>query len=149
MDNKERLKRDLINIIKDLGFDSSLGEAVALNLGSEKTMSRMIGYLLNVRPKSEELIVDEMLAIMEDRKRWIAKKEAEYSNDKYNELFDKATDISQKYLVGSQMWYVGALVPTLVVFGVMCIVTILLTRKSFKMFTPNIAYAISKGRKRR
>ena len=69
--------------------------------------------------------------------------------DKYNELFDKATDISQKYLVGSQMWYVGALVPTLVVFGVMCIVTILLTRKSFKMFTPNIAYAISKGRKRR
>ena len=54
MDNKERLKRDLINIIKDLGFDSSLGEAVALNLGSEKTMSRMIGYLLNVRPKSEE-----------------------------------------------------------------------------------------------
>ena len=69
--------------------------------------------------------------------------------DKYNELFDKATDISQKYLVGSQMWYVGALVPTLVVFGVICIVTILLTRKSFKMFTPNIAYAISKGRKRR
>ena len=89
MDNKERLKRDLINIIKDLGFDSSLGEAVALNLGSEKTMSRMIGYLLNVRPKSEELIVDEMLAIMEDRKRWIAKKEAEYSNAKYNELLER------------------------------------------------------------
>ena len=69
--------------------------------------------------------------------------------DRYHELFDKATDISQKYLVGSQMWYVSALVPTLVVFGVMCIVTILLTRRSFKMFTPNIAYSISKGRKRR
>ncbi|MBQ8120536.1 MAG: sigma-70 family RNA polymerase sigma factor [Ruminococcus sp.] len=69
--------------------------------------------------------------------------------DKYHELFDKATEIGQRYLVGSQMWYVSALVPTLVVFGVMCIVTILLTRKSFKMFTPNIAYAISKGRKRR
>ncbi len=69
--------------------------------------------------------------------------------DKYHELFDKATEIGQRYLVGSQMWYVSALVPTLVVFGVMCIVTILLTRKSFKMFTPNIAYSISKGRKRR
>ena len=69
--------------------------------------------------------------------------------DKYNELFDKATDISQKYLVGSQMWYVSALLPTLIVFSVMCLVTILLTRRSFKMFTPNIAYSISKGRKRR
>ncbi|MBO5576135.1 MAG: sigma-70 family RNA polymerase sigma factor [Ruminococcus sp.] len=69
--------------------------------------------------------------------------------DRYHELFDKATEIGQRYLVGSQMWYVGALVPTLVVFGVMCIVTIMLTRKSFKMFTPNIAYSISKGRKRR
>ena len=89
MDEKERLKKDLIRIIKDLGFDGSLGEAVALNLNSEKTMSRMIGYLLNVRPKSEELIVDEMLAIMEDRKRWIAKKEAEYANAKYNELLER------------------------------------------------------------
>ena len=69
--------------------------------------------------------------------------------DKYHELFDKATEIGQKYLVGSQMWYVSALIPTLMVFFVMCIITILLTRKSFKMFTPNIAYAISKGRKRR
>ncbi len=69
--------------------------------------------------------------------------------DRYHELFDKATQISQKYLVGSQMWYVSALLPTLVVFSVMCLVTILLTRRSFKMFTPNIAYSISKGRKRR
>ena len=69
--------------------------------------------------------------------------------DRYHELFDKATEISQKYLVGSQMWYVSALLPTLIVFSVMCIVTILLTRRSFKMFTPNIAYSISKGRKRR
>ncbi len=69
--------------------------------------------------------------------------------DRYHELFDKATEIGQRYLVGSQMWYVNALMPTLIVFSVMCIVTILLTRRSFKMFTPNIAYAISKGRKRR
>ena len=69
--------------------------------------------------------------------------------DRYHELFDKATEISQKYLVGSQMWYVSTLLPTLTVFSVMCIVTILITRRSFKMFTPNIAYSISKGRKRR
>ena len=33
-----------------------------------------------------EEIADEMLAIMEDRNRWIQKKEAEYYNAKYNEM---------------------------------------------------------------
>ena len=33
-----------------------------------------------------EMIADEMLAIMEDRERWIRKKTAEYYNGKYNEL---------------------------------------------------------------
>ena len=37
-------------------------------------------------PKSADEIADEMLAIMEDRERWIQKKTAEYYNSKYNEL---------------------------------------------------------------
>ena len=49
-------------------------------------MSRMIGYLHHARPKSAEDIADEMLAIMEDRERWVQKKTSEYYNTKYNEL---------------------------------------------------------------
>ena len=36
--------------------------------------------------KSADESADEMLAIMEDRERWIQKKTAEYYNSKYNEL---------------------------------------------------------------
>ena len=49
-------------------------------------MSRMIRYLRNANPRSAEEIADEMLAIMEDRNRWVQKKEAEYYNAKYNEM---------------------------------------------------------------
>lgn len=64
----------------------------------EKTMGRMINYLNQVKPKSPEEIVDEMLAIMEDRDRWVRKKSAEYYNRKYNELlyYGLGTDESEE-----------------------------------------------------
>ena len=49
-------------------------------------MSRMIGYLHHAKPRSAEEIADEMLAIMEDRERWIQKKSAQYYNNRYNEI---------------------------------------------------------------
>jgi len=57
-------------------------------------MSRMIGYLINVKPTSEELVVDEMLAICSDIERWKEKKASERANagisDYYrNGLFDE------------------------------------------------------------
>ena len=52
----------------------------------------MIGYLLSARPRNEEEIVDEMLAIMSDRDAWIRKKEAEFANQKYNEYLNSRRD---------------------------------------------------------
>ena len=69
--------RDLIETIVRMGYPEELGKAVAKNLGSEKTMCRMTAYLHSAKPRSAEEIVDEMLAIMSDRERWIRKKEAE------------------------------------------------------------------------
>ena len=43
-------------------------------------------YLVNVRSKSAELIVDEMLAICSDIDRWRDKKASEEANAKYNEI---------------------------------------------------------------
>ena len=65
-----------------LGQPEELGIMIADNLRTEKTMGRMINYLNQVKPKSPEEIVDEMLAIMEDRDRWVRKKSAEYYNRK-------------------------------------------------------------------
>lgn len=82
------MKRELIDILVRMGFSAELGEAIAANLRTEKPMNRMIGYLLSAQPRTEEDIVDEMLAIMSDRDTWIRKKEAEFYNQKYNEYLN-------------------------------------------------------------
>ena len=88
MDVRAQKKRQLIDILVRMGHPAELGEAIANNLRTEKPMTRMIGYLLSARPRSEEEIVDEMLAIMSDRDRWVQKKEAEFYNAKYNEYLN-------------------------------------------------------------
>jgi len=86
MDERGRISQELVNIVVRMGYPKEFGIAIANNLRTEKTMSRMIGYLRNAKPRSAEEIADEMLAIMEDRERWTKKKEAEYYNAKYNEM---------------------------------------------------------------
>ena len=76
----KRTKDDLVAAVK------RLGEAVAKHLGSPKAMERMISYLSYVKPRSEELIVDEMLAIRSEIDAWRDKKAAEEANAAYNEM---------------------------------------------------------------
>lgn len=76
----------LVTAIKHLGFPEVLGEQIAGQLGSPKAMERMLAYLNYVKPRSEELIVDEMLAICSDIDAWKAKKAAEEANARYNEI---------------------------------------------------------------
>jgi hypothetical protein len=71
-----------------LGFPSELGEQVARQLGSPKAMDRMLSYLYYVKPKTVELVVDEMLAICSDIDTWHNKKAAEEANARYNEILN-------------------------------------------------------------
>lgn len=89
MDYREewvRTKNDLVQAVSGLGFPENLGEQIAKQLGSPKAMRRMISYLYNVKPKSTELVVDEMLAICSEIERWREKKTTEEANAKYNEM---------------------------------------------------------------
>ena len=63
---KEELDRELRN----LGFPSELGDAIAKQLGSPKAIRRMTAYLYNVKPRNVELVVDEMLAICSEIAAW-------------------------------------------------------------------------------
>ena len=45
----------------------------------------MISYLHYVKPKTEELVVDEMLAIRSEIDAWKDKKASEEANARYNE----------------------------------------------------------------
>ena len=81
-----RKKDELVSAVKQLGFPKELGEQIAKQLGSPKAMDRMLAYLYNVKPRTAELIVDEMLAICSDVDSWRNKKAAEEANARYNEI---------------------------------------------------------------
>ena len=81
-----RTRDRLVEVMVRLGFRKDLGEAVAKNLGSPKAMERMISYLVNVKPKTEELLIDEMLAICSEIEAWKEKKASQEANARYNEM---------------------------------------------------------------
>ena len=81
-----RSKDELVEAVRSLGFPDELGEQIAKQLGSPKAMSRMMAYLYNVKPRSAELIVDEMLAICSEIDAWRDKKASEEANARYNEM---------------------------------------------------------------
>ena len=82
----ERTKDKLVSAVKQLGFPEELGEQIAKQLGSPKAMNRMLSYLYNVKPRSVELVVDEMLAICSGIDAWRNKKASEEANARYNEM---------------------------------------------------------------
>ncbi len=77
-----------VRTLMDLGFPEELGNEIVKNLGSPKAMHRMTGYLINVKPKSVELVVDEMLAIRSEILAWEEKKSSEEANARYNEFLN-------------------------------------------------------------
>lgn len=83
-----RTKDELVRTVERLGFPAQLGEAVAKHLGSPKAMERMIAYLENVKPRREDLLVDEMLAIRSEMDAWREKKASEEANARYNEILN-------------------------------------------------------------
>ena len=88
MNERDKTCQELVETIVWMGYPESFGKSIAENLRTEKTMSRMIGYLRHAKPKSAEEIADEMLAIMDDRERWIQKKSAQFYNSRYNEILN-------------------------------------------------------------
>ena len=81
-----RKRDELVSAVVKLGFPKELGEQIAKQLGSPRAMDRMLAYLYNVKPRTAELVVDEMLAICSDIDTWHKKKAAEEANAKYNEM---------------------------------------------------------------
>lgn len=86
MDERARLREELIRKVARMGYPAEFGMVIADSLGTEMTMGRMIGYLNSAHPRSAEEIADEMLAILSEREQWQKKKAAEHYNRKYNEL---------------------------------------------------------------
>ena len=67
-----------------LGYPEKLADLLARQLNSPRAMERMTGYLYHARPKSMEMIVDEMLAICADAEAWREKKESQEAQAGYS-----------------------------------------------------------------
>lgn len=73
----------LIQAVTAIGFPAELGDLCARQIGSPRSINRLTSYIYNVRPKSEELLVDEMLAIADQISTWRDKKESEEAQWRY------------------------------------------------------------------
>ena len=74
----------LVTAVTGIGFSAELAELMARELGSPKAIDRMTSYIRQARPRTEEMLVDEMLAIKGEIDAWRAKKEAEEAQASYN-----------------------------------------------------------------
>ena len=77
-------RSELVQAVASLGYPAELADLMARELKSPKAIDRMASYVRQVRPQSEEMLVDEMLAICDDINAWREKKESQEAQAKYN-----------------------------------------------------------------
>lgn len=75
---------ELCKILIKRGYPESFAYEVSLNLNTDWTANRMIGYLRHYDKLPMEDIADEVLAILSDRNRIMQKKELEAVNASWN-----------------------------------------------------------------
>lgn len=72
------------------GFDEGLCREIAFShMNTDYTATRMLGYLYAHQELSEELLVDEMLGILEDRERLKKKHEAQKANEAISRFYNR------------------------------------------------------------
>ena len=72
------MSKQVYRLLLKKGFDEELCREIAFTyMNTDYTATRMLGYLYRLSTPTEEMVVDEMLAILEDRERFRKKHESE------------------------------------------------------------------------
>ncbi len=83
----------LYQVLMEKGLHPDLSREIAYkHLNTEYTATRMLGYLYNHTELTEELVVDEMISILEDRERFKKKGEAEQANAAITRYYNEDRD---------------------------------------------------------
>ena len=77
---------ELYKMMLKRGYPEVFCAQITLNLNTDWTAQRMIGYLSHYKKLPMEDIADEMLAILSDRNRIMQKKQLEATNARWNAL---------------------------------------------------------------
>lgn len=83
---------ELYDILLQRGYPQPFCEQITLNLNTDWTAQRMIGYLSHYKKLPMEDVADEMLAILSDRNRIMQKKELEATNARWNAYLNSDLD---------------------------------------------------------
>ncbi|MDD6401917.1 MAG: hypothetical protein PUG10_09960 [Lachnospiraceae bacterium] len=89
--NKEcsEKSKDVYDALLSKGLNEALCHEIAYKyMNTDYTSTRMLGYLYGHSNLSQEMIVDEMITILEDRDRFIKKHEAEEANAAVTRLYN-------------------------------------------------------------
>ena len=78
----------LVAAVAEAGFSTELAELMARQLKSPKAIDRMAAYIRLAHPRTEEMLVDEMLAICAEIETWRQKKESQEAQARYNAWLD-------------------------------------------------------------
>lgn len=82
--------KDVYNALRDKGFPDELCREIAYKyMNTDYTAARMLGYLYRLTEPSVEMVVDEMLAILEDRHRLMKKHEMEQAQAAINQIYNE------------------------------------------------------------
>ncbi|MBP3893960.1 MAG: hypothetical protein J6D34_07975 [Atopobiaceae bacterium] len=93
---REEARKALIDAVEQLGYPEEFGIVIASQLGGEKSMRRMTSYLRGANPHSPEEIADEMLAILDDRSRWVETKISQRANDSLTAFYNRPRDPNEE-----------------------------------------------------
>ena len=77
-------RKELAAAVASLGYPEEFGDLLARELGSPKAIERMTAWLYHEKPKTMELIVDEMLAIRAEIEEWRKKAEGREAQAAYS-----------------------------------------------------------------
>ena len=81
--------KDVYKVLQEKGFPDELCREIAYKyMNTDYTATRMLGYLYRVTEPSVEMVVDEMLAILEDRNRLMKKHEMEQAQAAINKFYN-------------------------------------------------------------
>lgn len=93
--NKAALEksRDVYNALLSKGLPDELCSEIAYKyMNTDYTATRMLGYLYRMAEPSVEMVIDEMLAILEDRNRFVKKHEMQQAQAAINKIYNEGLE---------------------------------------------------------
>lgn len=79
----------LYHMMVKRGYPEDFCTQITLNLNTDWTARRMMGYLSHYKKLPLEEVVDEMLSIISDRNQIMKKKDLEEVNSRWNEFLNE------------------------------------------------------------